>query len=82
MDPFAEISAAEHDRQVELHAPLTAAIRRLLEASISTGADSETIRRAQLAVEQIADTLEDSATTAHGPCGTRTPAGRWCSPIR
>lgn len=55
---FTEISAAEHDRQLELHGPLTAAVRRLVEAGISTGADSETIRRAQVAVEAIAETLE------------------------
>lgn len=55
---FTEISADEHDRQLELHGPLTAAVRRLVEAGISTGADSETIRQAQLAVEAIAETLE------------------------
>jgi acyl-coenzyme A thioesterase PaaI-like protein len=56
---FSEISADEHDRQLAVHGPLTAAVRRLVEAGISTGADSETIRRAQVALEAIADTLEE-----------------------
>jgi acyl-coenzyme A thioesterase PaaI-like protein len=56
---FSEISADEHDRQLAVHGPLTAAVRRLVQASISTGADSETIRRAQVALEAIADTLEE-----------------------
>lgn len=58
---FSEISAAEHDRQLAVHGPLTAAVRRLVEAGISTGADSETIRRAQLAIEAIADSLEQQS---------------------
>ncbi|MCF6389098.1 PaaI family thioesterase [Mycobacterium sp. MBM] len=56
--PFAEISADEHDSQQALHGPLTAAVRRLVQASITTGADSETIRRAQVALDAVADTLE------------------------
>ncbi|WP_395311090.1 PaaI family thioesterase [Mycobacterium sp. AMU20-3851] len=55
---FTEITADEHDRQLALHGPLTAAVRRLVEASISTGADSATIRQAQLALEAVAETLE------------------------
>ncbi|MDZ7884264.1 MAG: PaaI family thioesterase [Mycobacterium sp.] len=56
--PFSEISADEHDRQLALHGPLAAAVRRLVEASITTGADSETIRRAQVTLDAVADTLE------------------------
>lgn len=56
--PFSEISADEHDRQQAVHGPLTAALRRLVQAGISTGADSETIHQAQVALEAIADTLE------------------------
>ncbi|MDO0976120.1 PaaI family thioesterase [Mycolicibacterium frederiksbergense] len=56
--PFSEISADEHDRQQALHGPLAAAVRRLVAASITTGADSETIRRAQVTLDAVADTLE------------------------
>lgn len=58
MQDFAEISADEHDRQQALYGPLTAAVRRLVEASISTGADTETIRAAQAAIEEVAESLE------------------------
>ncbi|CAM3687437.1 PaaI family thioesterase [Mycobacterium frederiksbergense] len=56
--PFSEISADEHDRQQALHGPLAAAVRRLVAAGITTGADSETIRRAQVTLDAVADTLE------------------------
>ena len=58
MQDFAEISADEHDRQQALYGPLTAAVRRLVAASISTGADTETIRAAQAAIEEVAESLE------------------------
>ena len=81
--PFAEISADEHDRRAALHAPLTAAVRRLVEASISTGADGETIRRAQRALEEIADTLEqqrhdDPRTMRHAETGRPIS---WADPV-
>ena len=40
MQPFPEITADEHDRQRDLYGPLTAAIRRLVDAGIRTGADA------------------------------------------
>ena len=45
---FDEISAAEHDRLQALYAPLTQAVRDLIEAGIRSGADEATIRDAQL----------------------------------
>lgn len=81
--PFSEISADEHDRQEALHGPLAAAVRRLVEASISTGADGETIRRAQVALDAIADTLEQQRhdgprTMRHAVTG-RTVT--WADPV-
>jgi len=55
---FETISAAEHDRLQELYAPLTRAVRRLIDAGIRTGADDATIREAQIAIEAVAQKLE------------------------
>ena len=55
---FEAISAAEHDRLQALYAPLTQAVRRLIEAGIRTGADEATIREAQSAIEAVAEKLE------------------------
>jgi hypothetical protein len=55
---FEAISAAEHDRLQELYAPLTRAVRRLIDAGIRTGADDATIREAQIAIEAVAQKLE------------------------
>ncbi|MGN7781879.1 PaaI family thioesterase [Mycolicibacterium sp. 22603] len=60
MQPFPEISGDEHDRQRALYGPLTAAIRRLVDAGIRTGADAETVRAAQSAIEAAAEALEGS----------------------
>ncbi|MGU3502880.1 PaaI family thioesterase [Mycobacterium sp. C31M] len=58
MQPFTEISADEHDRQQALYGPLAAAVRKLVDASIRTGADADTIRAAQAAIEAVTETLE------------------------
>lgn len=58
MQPFTEISADEHDRQQALYGPLAAAVRKLVDASIRTGADDDTIRAAQAAIEAVTETLE------------------------
>lgn len=56
------ITAEEHDRLQSLHEPLARAVRRLIEASIGTGADSETLRDAREAIEAIAERLESTPT--------------------
>lgn len=56
--PFAEISADEHDRLQALYGPLTTAVRKLVDASIRTGADDDVIRAAQVAIEAVTATLE------------------------
>ena len=55
---FEAISAAEHDRLQALYAPLTQAVRRLIQAGIRTGEDEETIREAQTAIEAVVQKLE------------------------
>jgi acyl-coenzyme A thioesterase PaaI-like protein len=55
---FESISADEHDRLQALYEPLTQALRNLIEASIRTGADADTIRNAQAAIEAVTETLE------------------------
>lgn len=56
--PFEVISADEHDRLQELYGPLTAAVRRLVDAGIRTGVDDDTIRAAASTIEAVAETLE------------------------
>ena len=48
---FEVISAEEYDRQRVLYEPLTAAIRRLIDAGIHTDVDEDTAREAQATVE-------------------------------
>ncbi|MCV7254578.1 MULTISPECIES: PaaI family thioesterase [Mycobacteriaceae] len=57
-EPFAEISADEHDRLHALYGPLTTAVRKLVDASIRTGVDDQVIRDAQAAIEAVTATLE------------------------
>ena len=64
---FDVISAEEHDRLQALYEPLTQALRKLIDASIRTGVDEDTIRNAQTAIEAVTETLE---RTQHD--GTRT----------
>ncbi|WP_304117289.1 PaaI family thioesterase [Mycolicibacterium bacteremicum] len=58
MQSYAEISADEHDRQRALYGPLTEAIRKLVDAGIRTGADDDTVRRAQAAIEAVTADLD------------------------
>lgn len=81
--PFSEMSADEYDRRAALHAPLAAAVRRLVDASVSTGADDATIRRAHAALEAIADTLEARRHEDHRPM-RHAETGRpitWADPV-
>ena len=55
---FETINASEHDRLQTLYTPLTQAVRRLIQAGIRTGADEETIREAQTAIEAVVEKLE------------------------
>jgi len=55
---FDVISAEEHDRLHALYEPLARAVRDLVEASIHTGANGETLRDAVAAIEAVTRTLE------------------------
>jgi len=55
---FEVISADEHDRLQALYEPLTEALRQLIEVSIRTVADADTIRDAQAAIEAVTETLK------------------------
>jgi len=61
---FDVISAQEYDRQRMLYEPLTAAIRRLIDAGIHTDVDEAAAREAQAAVEAVTATLERKKRTA------------------
>ncbi len=78
---FEAISAAEHDRLQALYAPLTQAVRRLIEAGIRTGADEATIREAQTAIEAVAEKLGGHGRTRACRALPWTGA-RWCGGTR
>lgn len=61
---FDVISAEEYERQRVLYEPLTAAIRRLIDAGIHTDVDDATAREAQAAVEAVTAMLEQKRRTA------------------
>ena len=63
---FETISAAELDRLKALYTPLTESVRRLVQASLRTGADDEAVQEAQVAIEAVAEKLE-------GTVDKRTP---------
>ncbi|WP_328363104.1 PaaI family thioesterase [Mycobacterium sp. NBC_00419] len=56
------ISAEEHDRIAALHEPLAEAVRRLVDASLHSGADEETIVAARQAIDAVSEVLERTAT--------------------
>ena len=58
------ISADEYDRIKALHQPLAEAVRRLVDASLHSGADEETIIAARQTIDEVSEMLE------------RTPADR------
>ena len=60
---FDVISAAEYDRQRVLYEPLTAAIRKLIDAGIHTDIDEATAREAQAAVEMVTAMLQRKKRT-------------------
>ena len=50
---FDLIDTEDYERIRELHEPLAHAVRRLIDASIHTGADAEDIRRAREAIDDV-----------------------------
>jgi len=60
---FDVISAEEYERQRVLYEPLTAAIRKLIDAGIHTDVDEVTAREAQAAVEAVTAMLESKKRT-------------------
>ena len=73
----------EFDRQLALYEPLACSIRELLDATIRTRADEETVAEARRAID--AATAKLRATQADGPRGVRfTADGRsmtWSNPV-
>jgi acyl-coenzyme A thioesterase PaaI-like protein len=55
---FDAVAADEHDRLRALYSPFAQAIRDLIDASIRTGVDQDTIRNAQTAIEAVTETLQ------------------------
>lgn len=51
------MSAEEHDRLTALYGPLTDAVRELIDATIRTEADEDTIRDARTAIQAVAQRL-------------------------
>lgn len=56
------VSADEHERIRASRGPLAEAIRRLIDASVHTGADADTIERARQSIAEISQTLEGIPT--------------------
>ena len=54
---FEEISAAEHERLQNLYSPLTESVRRLVQATIRSGADETAIGEAQALVDAAVEKL-------------------------
>ena len=66
---FDLIDTEDYERIRELHEPLAHAVRRLIDASIHTGADAEDIRRAREAIDDVSRMLE--ATPSGRPMTVR-----------
>ncbi len=56
------ISAEDYERIASLHEPLAQAVRRLIHATVHTGADADTIRQARMSIEAVTETLESAPT--------------------
>jgi hypothetical protein len=63
---FESISADELGRLRAVYTPLTESVRRLVQASLRTGVDEDTVREAQVAIDAVAEKLE-------GTVDKRTP---------
>lgn len=55
--PYEVMSADEHDRLTAVYGPLTDAVRELIDATIRTEADEDTIRQARIAIQTATDAL-------------------------
>jgi hypothetical protein len=55
--PYEVMSADEHDRLTALYGPLTDAVRDLIDATIHTEADQDTVGSARAAIEAVTETL-------------------------
>jgi hypothetical protein len=55
--PYQAMSAGEHDRLTALYGPLTDAVRDLIDATIHSEADQDTIRTARVAIQAVTETL-------------------------
>ena len=53
---FTTVSSQEYERLCALYGPLTQSLRRLIDAGIRSGADEQTIRDAQAAIDAVAGT--------------------------
>lgn len=80
---YETVSAEEHDRLLALHEPLTRAVRRLIEASLTTGADENTIEEARRAIDAVSAQLE-SPVREQNPRMRHAETGRpvvWANPV-
>jgi len=57
---FGRIDSQEYARLHERYAPLTAAVRDLVDASLRTGVDADTMRDAATAIEAVTETLRSA----------------------
>jgi acyl-coenzyme A thioesterase PaaI-like protein len=55
---FTTVSSQEYERLCALYGPLTQSLRRLVDAGIRSGADEQTIRDAQAAIDAVSEQLE------------------------
>jgi hypothetical protein len=55
--PYELMSADEHDRLTALYGPLTEAVRDLIDATIHSDADQDTIRTARAAIQAVTESL-------------------------
>jgi len=63
------MGADEHDRLTALYGPLTDAVRELIDATIRTGVDEDTIRHAHTAIRAVTQQLR--SRPPDGPHGVR-----------
>ncbi|MGY4708928.1 PaaI family thioesterase [Mycolicibacterium sp. CBM1] len=56
------VSADEYDRIQAVHEPLAEAVRRLVDASVHTGADADVMERARQLVDEVTEMLASTPT--------------------
>jgi acyl-coenzyme A thioesterase PaaI-like protein len=75
--PYEAMSADEHDRLTALYGPLADAVRDLINVTIHSAADKDTIRTARAAIQAVTETLrtrqrDDSHVVYHAVDGRPT----------